>query len=104
MSSVREYTTQVAGTRYRQDEIARCHDGHDVTLIRNPENEHDENAIEVWAGELHIGFNPRDMKEVWAAWMDEGAEFEASIGEFLPPSGGTRFIGVVLDVVVSDAS
>ena len=91
----------MAGARYRQDEIALCNEGCSVALVRNPENEYDENAIEVWAGDLQIGFVPRDKAETWAGWMDAGAEFEADILDLVPPGRGTRFIGVVLEVLIA---
>ena len=104
MTGIREYKIHVAGAIYRQDEIARCHEGHPVELVRNPENEYDENAIEVWAGDWHIGFIPRDQAELWAEWMDAGDEFDASILELVPPGRGRRYIGVVLEVLITSTS
>ncbi len=101
MPRIWNYKTYVAGAFYRQEDIARCHEGQSVELIADPDNEHDSNAIEVWAGNRHIGFIPRDTAETWAECMAAGDTFEASILEINPPERGKDFIGVLIEILVT---
>lgn len=65
------FTTYVAGATYRKfPSLARP--GQKVKLIRDPENPHDSNAIEVWAGGLQMGFIPRHAAANMAPMMDGG--------------------------------
>lgn len=101
MPRIWNYKTYVAGASYRQEDVARCHEGQPVDLIRDPGNEYDSKAIEVWANDRHIGFIPRDKAEVWAEWMDAGDQFMASIIELSPSERGKEFIGVLIEVLVT---
>ena len=101
MPRIWNYRTYVAGASFRQEDVARCHEGQPVTFIRDPHNEHDSNAIEVWAGRRHIGFISRDDAETWAEWMDAGDTFEGSILELNQPERGKDFIGVIIEVLVT---
>lgn len=42
-----------------------------ATLEREPENEHDANAIKVNVGDQHIGYIPREVAEQFAPLMDK---------------------------------
>ncbi len=101
MPRIWNYKTYVAGASFRQDQVARCREGQAVELTRDPDNEHDSNAIEVWAGSGQIGFIPQDTAETWAEWMDAGDKFDASIRELNPPERGKEFIGVTIEVLVT---
>ena len=103
MPRIWNYKTYVAGASFRQEDVARCHEGQSVSLSRDPDNEYDKNAIEVWAGRWHIGFIPRDDAETWAEWMEAGDKFEASILELTPPERGKEFVGVLIEVLVTPA-
>ena len=94
----------VAGVSYRQDAISRCSEGQAVQLIRDPSNEHDQNAIEVHAGE-HIGFIPKDEAEFLALYLDFcGREsVEATIDSMTGGTDEKPTIGVVIEIKLSEA-
>lgn len=48
-----------------------------ITLTRDPENEHDSNAIQVLAEDIMIGFVEKDVALWLAPRMDSGDKFEA---------------------------
>jgi hypothetical protein len=60
----------------------------DVLLIRNPDNEHDSNAVEVHVPSLGrrrsmIGHVPRDLAERLAPSLDRGDRWSAHVGAVL---------------------
>ena len=86
MAKVSTFTTRVAGTQLHQEEVGFCFVGQTVDLIRDPDNPHDTNAIEVWCGTDQIGFISRDEAVGMAPSIDQGDLVEANI-ELL--TGGT---------------
>lgn len=74
-----DYPTEVAGTEYRQDAIKKaviqlCKDSGDefdpedfyqeevsASLIPEPDNEHDPNAVKVVIKRQHVGYLPRSL-------------------------------------------
>ena len=48
----------INGMRYRGTEAlaASLTDGEPVTLVRDANNKHDKNAVEMWARGTHVGF------------------------------------------------
>lgn len=54
--------------------------GEQVTLIRDPTNPYDPNAVQVWVRGVHIGFVPTNMNKNLAARMDAAkAEFSGTM-------------------------
>jgi hypothetical protein len=55
----------VAGVSFRAEalEDASFDAGRRLTLVREPDNEHDSNAVAIWNGErtLQVGYVPRDV-------------------------------------------
>lgn len=74
--------------------------GQPVTLVREPDNPHDSDAVRIdWQGEK-IGYVPRDNSAACAALLDTGRQITASISAFWPqadPLGAP-----VADAAVSD--
>ena len=74
----RHYPSWVAGLEYESpqgvDRAAYCarlklYDF--IRLVREPDNPHDDGAVAVWHGKVHIGYIPR--KHAWIGEaMDEG--------------------------------
>jgi SWI/SNF-related matrix-associated actin-dependent regulator of chromatin subfamily A3 len=63
-----EIETHIAGRQYRE---ASVEPGEHVNLEREPENEHDGNAIRVENGHCeHLGYLPRERAEWLAPLMD----------------------------------
>jgi hypothetical protein len=52
-----------------------------ISLVREPDNQHDSNAIRVALfGELFMGYIPKGISRELAPMMDAGSEFD---GEFI---------------------
>ena len=98
------FTTNVAGISYRQDAASRCQVGDPVQLIREPENPHDENAIQVLSidGEP-LGYIPRSQSAELAADMDSLSRVSATIKKVTGGYDDKPTIGLVLEIEVSDA-
>ena len=96
--------TTVAGVSYRQNAISRCSEGQAVQLIRDPSNEHDQNAIEVHAGE-HIGFISKDEAETLALYLDfYGHEsVEATIDSISGGADEKPTKGVIINIKLPEA-
>jgi len=74
--------TKVVGISYRpgsHDHLLQKAEGDCLQLVREPENEYDENAIAVYDGEFKLGFIPREDAKQVAPVMDSGAVLEATI-------------------------
>jgi hypothetical protein len=55
--------------------------GQPLELRREPENEHDGNAIEIYAGSYKLGYISRVDNSILARLMDQGAAIEAEVAE-----------------------
>jgi hypothetical protein len=64
-SDPRIHVVPVAGVSYRADALddASFDPGRNVALVREPDNEHDPNAVAIWNEErtLQLGYVPRDV-------------------------------------------
>lgn len=74
---------RVVGIAYRPAEAkefaSALMPGDILTIEREPENPHDENAIRVMGGGMHIGYIER-QQAVWiSGHIDEGAVYEAMV-------------------------
>ena len=102
MAKVSRFKTYVAGVSYRQDAVTRSYEGQAVLLLPDPDNEHDKNAVEVWAGNEQIGFINRDEAKVMARQMALGTKYDAVIDRVFEGDGG--FLCVDLMVTVTPKS
>ncbi len=50
--------------------INACKTGEPATLVREPSNQYDRNAIQVWIRGAHVGFLAAKENAALAAWMD----------------------------------
>jgi hypothetical protein len=91
---------KLAGASYRLDALQddAFAPGKRLTLVREPENEHDPNAVAVWDGDqrLQAGYIPADI-----AAEVRGDEQALSLWEFRDDDG--RRIGLRVLVAPSDA-
>jgi hypothetical protein len=91
---------KLAGSSYRADALQddAFAPGRRLSLVREPENEHDPNAVAVWdAGRrLHAGYVPAD-----AAPSLRGDEQAVSLWEFRDESG--RRVGLRVLLAPADA-
>lgn len=97
------FYTKAVGVSFegRQDVVAGLQPGYELTLERQPENEHDPCAIAVRYGALQIGFLRRAIARRIAPQMDAGVRYRvriASLTGAAPGSGADaqKFRGVNL--------
>lgn len=50
--------------------VAALEPGVTVTLVREPENKFDKNAVAVWVDGRRVGYIPKSQNVPLAAWMD----------------------------------
>lgn len=77
------YEGWIAGYIYYDGEKVeeRLEAGQPLELRREPENEHDEKAIEIYCGGYKLGYVSRIDNSILARLLDEGAAIEAEIAE-----------------------
>ncbi|MDQ2680509.1 MAG: DEAD/DEAH box helicase [Candidatus Eremiobacteraeota bacterium] len=75
------FPTKLVGVSFegRQDLIAGLQPGNELTLVRQPENPHDANAIAVLFGSLHVGFIHRQMAKHLASKIDAGVRYHVRV-------------------------
>jgi HIRAN domain len=83
---------RVAGTTFRPQALQRPQftPGERVTLVRESENEYDENAVAVFdaKGKEQVGYVPKDVAAKLAKRLDSGEKLEAfSLWEWRKKSG-----------------
>jgi hypothetical protein len=62
----------LAGVGYRQLELRRLPKSTRAALVREPNNQHDPNAIAVYVDGRHVGYVPKDMASLMASVMEHG--------------------------------
>ncbi len=74
-------TGPLMGTRYYDAEAAwaELEIGQPVSLMREPSNSHDSNAISVYSGGLRLGYVPRRANGILAWSLDRGDPLQARI-------------------------
>ena len=70
---------RIAGTSFCQDAVAKLQEGNVVTLVREPNNAFDKNAIRIDFINEKIGYIPRIENEELAQDMDNGKVFTATV-------------------------
>ena len=88
------FHTKIKGVTFdgRQDVVGGLRVGLVVDLVREPDNEHDANAIAVRYGALPLGFLARGMAAHLAPLMDDGVRYHARIASLT--GGGAKHRGV----------
>jgi hypothetical protein len=89
LSAVGAQVIRVAGTSYRPEELADpgFEPGNPLTLVREPDNPHDANAISVWNADrtAQAGYVPADVAAELAGFEDLSAlslwEWRGTAGE-----------------------
>ncbi|MDP2505406.1 HIRAN domain-containing protein [Oceanobacter sp. 3_MG-2023] len=78
----------VAGTsKEGRGQIVRdyCQPGASTTLVREPNNPHDPNAVKVMMGKHHIGYLKAPTAKRYAKHMDNGVQYSAVIDSMFMP-------------------
>lgn len=82
----------------RQKIIAGLKVGDRATLVREPNNPYDRNAIAVYVSAGQIGYVPREDAEVHAPDMDDGATATARVVKINGGTPDAPSLGVVIEV------
>ena len=104
MAKVSTFTTRVAGPQFHQEAISRCFEGQPVNLVRDPDNQNDKNAIEVWCGGHQIGFITRDEASSMAPAIDGGDLVEAKIERVIGGTPEKPITGAILLCTLTPSS
>ena len=68
-------TVSIVGQKFRglDPYLPGIETGTSLTLVREPDNPHDKNAVAVWIGKDHVGYLPYKDNPPIAAYMDSTA-------------------------------
>ncbi len=93
-----DFFTKIVGVSFerRQDLIAGLSAGEPLDLVREPENPHDANAIQVRYGSLQLGFVRREIAKHLVPNIDAGDRYTAEVASVT--GGGEKNIGVNIHV------
>jgi len=69
-----------------------------ISLVREPQNEYDKNAIMVLAGDRQVGYVGREESELLAPLMDANTFFETEVWE-LGEYKGTYYLHILIHEV-----
>ena len=72
-----------------------------LTLIREPNNSYDKNAIKIYATGKHIGYIKSDLAKKIAPLLDKGHKYQAVISEVTGGASGKSF-GCNYQIMVFD--
>jgi HIRAN domain len=76
----------IVGMQFRPDGteamVRALPDGAEVTLVREPTNGFDPNAVQVWVDDKHVGYIPKRENQTLAKTMDEKGKFAEVTGKF----------------------
>ncbi len=75
-------TYSIVGMNHRgsEDFVKSLPAGVDATLVREPQNPFDANAVAVWIGGRHVGYVPKAQNKVLADFIDEtGQRWETPV-------------------------
>jgi hypothetical protein len=80
-----------------------CDDIHWFSLVREPENEFDSNAIRVEIADFFMGYIPKEVASELAALMDAGNAYDA---EFVGINRHPRkpIVGITVKIVPAEPS
>lgn len=72
----------VVGMKHRKAEelVASLPHGEPITLVREPDNQFDRNAVQVWARGRHVGYVPKTQNAVLAQFIDAMGKTVAIMG------------------------
>ena len=96
-------TSPINGMAYYEADrvISALRVGDSPELRREPENRHDEKAVEVYWRNRKLGYLPRVENAAVAQMTDNGERLECSIVEIVPSKFPWEAVTVRVDLVVS---
>lgn len=83
---IRLAVTFIAGFQHYDgpDAESLLETGMPLQLNREPHNQYDKNAVEVWTGDAKLGYVPRNENKSIASLIDKGVGVEALVLELDP--------------------
>jgi hypothetical protein len=83
---IRLAVTFIAGFQHYDgpDAESLLETGMPLQLNREPHNQYDKNAVEVWTGDAKLGYVPRSDNKTITKLMDQGTEVQALVLELDP--------------------
>jgi len=81
------FYTKIAGASKYQKAIKKCKEGRQCSLVREPKNKYDKNAVKVMVGNLHIGYLNAEFARVVCDKSKKGSRYSAVIKNI---TGGTK--------------
>lgn len=83
---IRLAVTFIAGFQHYDgpDAESLLETGMPLQLNREPHNQYDKNAVEVWTGDAKLGYVPRNENKSISSLMDKGVGVEAIVLELDP--------------------
>lgn len=73
-------------------------EGQTLTAIRQRDNIHDVNAIQLYLGSQFVGFIPKDQNQEYASFMDNGGKLQIKVYR-VDPSDIWRGVGIEITSV-----
>src|SRR5690606_40565106 len=79
-----QINTAIVGNRFRpiecQARFKALKPDEELYIVRQPDNEFDPNAIQVWTGDRQhfLGFIPKDIASFLAPHLDDGTQFHVT--------------------------
>lgn len=69
----------IVGMNFRKAEefVAALQPGTKITLVREPENIYDKNAVAVFVEDRHVGYIPKAQNAVLAAFIDQSGDIRS---------------------------
>lgn len=105
---IKHFATKIAGVTHtnedgtdRQQLLAKCFHDQELTLTREPENPHDDNAVRVSTADHHdLGYVPKEFAEHLAVLMDSGVGIACRFSKHRGGSGEAKTLGsdIIIDV------
>lgn len=78
-----DYNIKIAGVKFRQKELGELY-GEDwnkleISIVPEPTNKFDPNAIQIFAGQIHIGYIPALVAVHINELLNNGQKFECAL-------------------------
>jgi len=78
-----DYNIKIAGVSFRQEELGKLY-GRDwnaitISLVEEPDNKYDPNAIKIIADDMHIGYIPGMVAPHVKELLNNGQKFESAL-------------------------
>jgi hypothetical protein len=90
----------IAGFQFHEgpELIEHLEPGCELSLVREPKNPHDQRAVALYFGGVHIGYVPRDRNRTIARMLDQGAPLICRITDVDPEEDPWRAVEVAISV------